>query len=107
MEDKLAKEEEQLNAADIDGTQALKASDDRTRLVRDCPFVASDCQLTTSCSTHMQELERMKSRLSDLESEKIAIERKFASLKDEVSGRCTLSNAYRLSLRLLDITARA
>lgn len=49
----------------------------------------------------------MKSRLSDLESEKIAIERKFASLKDEVSGRCTLSNAQRLSLRLLDITARA
>lgn len=35
MEDKLAKEEEQLNAADRDGAAALKASDDRTRLVCD------------------------------------------------------------------------
>lgn len=49
----------------------------------------------------------MKSRLSDLESEKIAIERKFASLKDEVSGRCTAGSDQRLPSRLLDTTARA
>lgn len=49
MEDKLAKEEEQLNAADKEGAQALKASDERARLVCSSPRVTSGGRLIRYC----------------------------------------------------------
>lgn len=90
VEDKLAKEEEQLNTDDQEGVQALKASDERSRLVSTAHFYHKPSSAELCGGRRMQEIQRMKSQLSDMEREKIAIERKFAALRDEVRGNhCT------------------
>lgn len=49
----------------------------------------------------------MKSQLSEMEREKIAIERKFAALRDEVSDQVISEVLQRSISHMLDPTARA
>ena len=69
---------------DASGGDSVKASDisaEKTLLVRS----TASCSRFAAEISFVQEMDKIKSRLSQVESEKIDIERRFAGLMQEVS----------------------